>query len=141
MLSVSDDVQNLFPGRSKLVGEGQSAYRVAAMEELDYLPELIHVVQPPPPPVGSIRADSVTIVFGIFIDEQGRVRIPIIQDAGKGQVDLAVLESMQQALSQWRFSPPVIEGRPVMVRVQQPFRLNASAPEDHATVVDPSGES
>lgn len=128
MLSVSDDVQNLFPGRTKLVGEGQSEYRVAAMDELDYLPELIHAVPPPPPPTGSVRAPSVTVVFGIFIDEEGRVRIPLLQDAGGGLVDLAVLESVQWALLQWRFTPPTIEGRPVMVRVQQPFRLNGTRP-------------
>lgn len=125
LLAVSDDVQNLFPQR-KLVGRGQSTYRVASLTELDYMPELISAVQPPPPPPGSIGAPSVTIVFQIFIDENGRVRIPLIQDAGNGKVDLQVLETVQHALMQWRFTPPLIEGRPVMVRVQQPFRLTAT---------------
>ena len=63
---------------------------------------------------------------------EGYVRIPIIQDAGNGKVDLQVLESLQQALAQWRFSPPTVEGRPVMAQVQQTFELtdsSASIPE------------
>ena len=138
MLSVSDDVQNLFPGRSKLVGEGQSVYRVAAMSELDYVPELIHAVQPPTPPADLIRAESVLVVFGVFIDETGRVRIPVLQDSGGGLVDISVLESAQSALLQW---PPTIEGQPVMVRVQQPFRFSGIAPEadDLAVTNPPSG--
>lgn len=141
MLSVSDDVQNLFPGRSKLIGEGQSAYRVAAMEDLDYVPELIHAVPPPTPPVDLIRAESVVVVFGIFIDETGRVRIPVLQDAGGGRVDLSVLESAQRALLQWRFTPPTIEGQPVIVRVQQPFRFSGVAPGvDDLAVTDPASD-
>lgn len=128
MLSVGDDLENLFPGGVKTVGEGQSVYRVAAMEDLDYLPELLHVVQPPPPPVDAIRGDRVNIVFGMFIDEAGKVRMPMLQEAGEGNVDLQVLESVQHALKQWRFTPPTIEGRPVTVRVQQPFQLNSSSP-------------
>jgi hypothetical protein len=128
MLSVSDDVQNVFPGRGKLVGEGQSAYRVAAMEDLDYLPELVHVVPPPSPAPGLIGAESVTVMFGLFIDPKGRVRIPVLQDAGGGLVDLSVLAATQEALLQWRFTPPVIEGQPVMVRTQQPFRFNGLSP-------------
>lgn len=137
MLSVGDDVQNLFPGGVKTVGEGQSVYRVAAMEDLDYLPELIHAVPPPPPPADAIRGDRVDVVFGMFIDEEGKVRMPMLQKAGEGKVDLQVLESVQQALKQWRFMPPTIEGRPVTVRVQQPFQLNSSPPMADDAVSDP----
>lgn len=124
-LSVSDDVQNLFPDR-KIVGSTHQAYRVATLDDLDYMPALVRIVQPPPPPKGSIDGGSVTVVFRIFIDQEGRVRIPILQDAGGGRVDLAVLEDLQETLLQWRFTPPRVEGQVVVAQVQQPFELSAA---------------
>ena len=125
-LSVSDDVQNLFPDR-KIVGQTHQAYQVATLDDLDYMPALVRIVQPPSPPKGSIQDGPVTVVFRMFIDQEGRVRIPILQEAGNGQVDLAVLEDLQQTLLQWRFTPPRMEGQVVVAQVQQPFELSAAA--------------
>lgn len=58
---------------------------------------------------------SVTVEF--FIDETGRVRMPMVYEA---QNDILAGLSLL-AVEQWRFSPPSSRNQPVLVRVRQKF--------------------
>ena len=44
-------------------------------------------------------------------------------------VDTQILEAVQNALVQWKFRPPIIEGKSVVVRVLQPFRFYPAGEE------------
>ena len=58
--------------------------------------------------------------MGFYIDETGKVRIPVVEeyDGHRGIVDAAY-----NAIRQWEFKPPTVKGKPVTVRVEQPFEF------------------
>lgn len=126
--SVSDDVQNLFSNR-KLIQRGSESYQVAELRELDRLPEPIHVVEPLPPHPELVGSEDINVVFSFYIDTSGVVRIPSLENTGNRVVDPQILEAVQNALFQWKFKSPTIDGQPVVVRVLQPFRFSAVSKE------------
>lgn len=126
--SVSDDVQNLFTNR-KLVQRGSESYRVAELRDLDRLPEPVHIVEPLPPHPELVGAEGVDVVFSFYIDAEGIVRIPSLENTGDQVVDSQILEAVQNALVLWKFRPPTIAGQPVVVRVLQPFHFSAKREE------------
>tara|TARA_B110000444_G_C18364515_1_gene377508 strand:+ start:112 stop:342 length:231 start_codon:yes stop_codon:yes gene_type:complete len=73
------------------------------------------------------------VVFSFYIDTEGTVRIPSLEDTGDQVVDEQILEAVQNAFIQWEFRPPTIEGQPVVVRVLQPFcfsKKSGDVPDD-----------
>jgi len=52
-----------------------------------------------------------------YVDETGRVRMPIVTRAGSDLLGNLSIEAVEQ----WRFVPPSSQGRPVLVRVRQIF--------------------
>ncbi len=56
-------------------------------------------------------------VIQILIDEEGKVYLPRIVKA----TDPAFGYAAMQAVVEWRFDPPMAEGKPAVVRVQVPF--------------------
>ncbi len=57
------------------------------------------------------------VVVQYYIDESGRVRMPMVD-----QADNDVLAGLTlQAVEQWQFAPPTSHGRPVLVRARQEF--------------------
>ena len=100
---------------------------VRNFEELDRLPEPIDIVRPvidnniPP----AERIGNAVVSF--FIDETGKVRIPVVESY-EGHRGLA--DSAYNAILQWKFKPPTISGRPVVVRVSQPFDFKPSPDAD-----------
>ena len=93
--------------------------RVYSPEELDSIPEPIEIVQPQYPQefkdegvVGEVR-----VLF--YIDEQGAVRVPHVTEYTHEEfAEVALL-----AVSQWKFNPPMRNGRPVSILVSQPFNF------------------
>ena len=120
--SVADDVGSLFRNR-KLVGQGNDRYEVAELKDLDQMPEPIYIVEPRRPHPELVGAEALHVLYTFFIDDEGAVRMPTFEDAGGRDVDAQILAAIQEALEQWKFKPPTIDGNAVVVRVQQPFRF------------------
>lgn len=91
---------------------------IAKASELDHLPKPLKIVEP------KIYADipeddrSGVMVFEFFIDKEGRIRLPSLAESeGDDRLAQAALE----ALSQWRFEPPIVDGEPTAVYIRQKF--------------------
>lgn len=121
-LTPSLALEALMPGVGRQNQEGQ-AYSVASLRELDQLPTPTKVVEPYLYRSEGEKNHGLRVVFHFFIDQEGRVRIPIADESALAEVDELVLEAVHKALVQWEFTPPTIDGRPVVVRAAQPFQI------------------
>lgn len=61
------------------------------------------------------------VVFEYFIDQTGLVRMPLLV---RIDGDMILADAVSGALRQWRFEPPTVNGRPVVVQVRQAFVFN-----------------
>ena len=93
---------------------------VRSFKELDGLPEPIKIVRPIINPDIPKEERAGTVVVGFYIDETGKVRIPIVEEY---EGHRSLVDSAYNAILQWEFKPPTIKGRPVTVRVEQPFEF------------------
>jgi len=60
-----------------------------------------------------------SVVLDYYVDESGRVRMPVIR-----QSEHQALAGLSlAAIEQWQFKPPVSRNKPVLVRVQQKFEF------------------
>ena len=95
--------------------------RVYAPDEIATRPELVKKVMPIYPPIARNRGLEGLVVVEVVIDRQGHIeddRVKVVQSVPG--LDQAAID----ALRQWRFRPGRDkEGRPVLVRVQIPFRF------------------
>lgn len=99
--------------------ERRLAYRTFKLRELDRIPTPIKVVSPAASALGPTAARrSVTVEF--YIDQEGRVRLPSVNRAEAATVDAT---NAIAAVRQWRFEPPLRNGRPVLVIAQQQFNF------------------
>ena len=99
---------------------GAYAYRAHKMRDLDRIPNLVKVIQPLYD-VGSVKTPTkVTVQF--YIDEEGRVRLPAVSRA-MNEANEPLAASALQAVSQWRFEPPLAKGSPVLVAASQEFNF------------------
>jgi TonB family protein len=97
---------------------GSYAYGAHKMRDLDRIPNLIKVIQPLYD-VGSVKSPTkVSVQF--YIDEEGRVRLPAVSRA-MNDANEPLAASALQAVSQWRFEPPLAKGSPVLVAASQEF--------------------
>jgi len=99
--------------------QGSYAYRSFSLRELDRIPTPIEVVSPVPPPLDP-KIGKKTVVVDFYIDEEGSVRMPAVRRA-EANDDFAA--SAMAAVRQWKFEPPTVEGRAVMVHAQQEFNF------------------
>lgn len=95
----------------------------ADFDDLDTFPERIKTVKPIVSQKLINKHDNTTGVFSFYIDTEGYVRLPHINRT-EGKIDIRLLEAAQDALEQWRFTPPTRKGRKVIVEVSQPFTFN-----------------
>jgi TonB family protein len=100
--------------------QGSYAYRTHALRELDRIPTPIHVVTPDTPTPGPDTRAKHTVNVEFFIDEQGQVRLPCVTREEAGSVYAACA---LDAVRQWRFDPPMVKGRPVLVLATQQFNF------------------
>jgi len=103
-----------------------NAIELADVDNLDQFPEPIYVVEPKVP--GSLvrKSDGSFGVFKFFIDTEGRVRLPHVDSVRGGTVDVRLLEAAQDALEEWQFAPPTVNGKRVVVQVKQPFHFTTN---------------
>jgi TonB family protein len=100
--------------------QGIYVYRTHALRELDRIPTPIHVVNPVTPTPGPHARYKQTVNVEFYIDEQGQVRLPAVSRDEAGSVYAA---SALDAVRQWRFAPPTVKGRPVLVLATQQFNF------------------
>ena len=88
-----------------------------SLRELDRPPALKRDGAPlyPAELAGASAGGSALVEF--FIDEKGRVRMPVIESADHGLIGIAAVD----AVLKWEFEPPVRNGKPAVVRVKQRF--------------------
>jgi len=100
--------------------KGSYAYRTHALRELDRIPTPIHVVTPDTPAPGPETRYQHSVNVEFFIDEQGQVRLPCVAREEAGSVYAACA---LDAVRQWRFDPPTVKGRAVLVLATQQFNF------------------
>lgn len=108
--------------REKLV------YQAREPGELDRLPKPKQIVQPvyydawaAKGLVGDVRVD-------FYIDEDGQVRMPFVDNAAPDRLAIAALTAVQQ----WKFEPALYRGKPALVHVSQIFKFAGSVPRSVA---------
>lgn len=92
-------------------------YSACQLRNLDSIPEPVHVVQPQ---LAALPTKPVTVTVEFYIDEEGKVRAPTVE---RSEADNIYAAAAVEAVSQWRFAPPLRRGRPVLVAAQQDFRF------------------
>ena len=95
---------------------------LCSVTELDAQPAPTHTVSPQHP--GMTRDGKVTpgrAVLEFIIDEKGTPRMPVVVST----TDADFATTAADALSQWRFTPPLRHGKPVAVKVRQEFVFSA----------------
>jgi len=95
------------------------AYRTYSLQELDRIPEPQKTVSPRYPQEVAQRHVLGTVRVDFYIDEQGRVRLPIVPLGASRELAGAAIE----AIRQWQFSPPLRQGDAVLVRASQEFNF------------------
>ncbi len=86
--------------------------------ELDSIPTPIEMDQPKLSPKLVQGSPGATVKFEFFIDQEGKVRMPIVKEFETEEMAAAI---MLESLLKWRFEPPTRKGRPVMTRAVVPF--------------------
>jgi TonB family protein len=95
-------------------------YQVCSLRDLDRIPVPRHIVAP----AASLRSDAGEVKVEFYIDEQGRVRIPVARETS----DAAFANAAVDAVSQWQFDPPTSKGKPVLVHAVQIFTIQSETP-------------
>ena len=95
--------------RGKSVG-GSAGYRPIAFVDLDRIPKPVRQPLPTFPVglAGKVKTGEANLTF--FVDETGRVRVPVVTAASEPEFGTAALE----IVTTWTYEPPVRGGRPVV---------------------------
>jgi len=93
------------------------AFRAREVPELDRAPKALKTPSPVNPAAAGDPPLTGTTRIGFFIDEHGRVRMPVVLSADDERLGWAALV----AIEQWRFARPLLNGRPVLTRATQVF--------------------
>ena len=92
------------------------AYKPQSLRALDAIPTPVHVVQPIYPKEWSAQGMHGKVTVDFYIDETGAVRMPSVLTLPEYPLLAA---SAVTAVREWRFAPPLCQGRPVLVHCQQ----------------------
>lgn len=95
-------------------------YHVCSLRDLDRIPVPHHVVAPTSP----LRPDAGEVKVDFYIDEEGRVRIPVARETS----DAVFANAAVDAIGQWQFEPPTSKGKPVLVHAVQIFTIKSETP-------------
>lgn len=109
-------------------------HRIWPASQLDTHPAPTHTVSPQHP--GKTQDGKITpgrAVLEFIIDEKGTPRMPVVVSS----TNLNFAATAADALSQWRFTPPLRRGKPVAARVRQEFVFTADT-ERSSSVGSPS---
>jgi TonB family protein len=101
------------------------AFSACTLSQLDRTPTPVKIVKPEYPEklARSSHGGHVTVEF--YIDEQGRARMPSVnRQTIEANEELAATAVM--AVEQWRFEPPLLNGKPVLTLAEQDFSFKPS---------------
>jgi TonB family protein len=110
------------PGRDSLLeAYGRESmsfeYQVRDLRDLDRIPTPIRVVKPALAARSGDASGQGRVTVDFYIDETGRVRMPSVSRSEDNALGWAAV----QAVSQWTFGPPTVDGVPVTVHATQDF--------------------
>ncbi len=91
--------------------------KIATLAALDHQPRAFFRVAPTYPPVLDEQGVSGEAEIKFIIDRKGRARAPQIVSATHEEFGWAAATAVQQ----WFYEPPLVQGKPVDVRVTLPF--------------------
>jgi TonB family protein len=103
--------------------ENKAAIRTVAWSELAEPPARISSANPKYPAALRAQRPAGTAVVSFIIDTSGAVRVPAVIAADRAEFGAAALE----AVKQWRFESPQLEGTPVNVEVERRFFFGPAA--------------
>jgi TonB family protein len=98
------------------------SYRVSRLSELDRIPTPAKVVSPVYPPTADQERQEATVTVFFYIDEQGTVRMPAVSRESSEANEILAGAALQ-AVTEWKFEPPMSKGRPVLVAARQDFHF------------------
>ena len=92
--------------------------KVCAAGELDHPIEVLQAVTPiHPGKIDRVAQPNGSTLVDFYVDEKGTTRMPVVVET----TSEIYAQAAVSALSQWRFSSPTRQGKPVAVRVRQKF--------------------
>ncbi len=100
------------------------AYRPHGLRSLDAIPTPLHVTQPVYPKEWIDQGLRGTVTVDFYIDETGAVRMPSVSTAQNPLLAAAAANAVRE----WKFSPPLHKGRPVLAHCQQLFKFEPETP-------------
>jgi TonB family protein len=99
---------------------GKLVYQPCEPARLDATPRLVQRVEPYYPKQFYVEGATGTVLLDFYIDERGRVRMPMV----KGATESFLAATTVEAVRQWRFDSPMSQGKPVLVHVNQEFTFH-----------------
>jgi TonB family protein len=92
-------------------------YEVRTLRDLDRIPAPLRIVRPVLPARADRSQPAARVTVDFYIDETGRVRLPAVSRSEDNELAWAAV----QAVAQWTFVPPTVNGVPVTVLASQRF--------------------
>jgi TonB family protein len=92
-------------------------YKPHGLRTLDGIPTPIHVTQPVYPKEWVDQGIGGSVTVNFYIDETGAVRMPAVDSTANPFLASAAAAAVRE----WKFSPPLRKGRPVLAHCQQIF--------------------
>lgn len=109
-------------GGPRRVVRADTPIELPNFSHLDRTPALLHQITPQFPPAVRERVAKGTVVVKYFVDATGRVRLPAVISATDPELGAAAVAAMRQ----WRYEPPLIDGRPVIALERHSFEFSAT---------------
>ncbi len=111
-------------GDTLLGVEKKSPDKIVPLASLDAPLKIVSRREAPFPLLAPAGMEAGEAVIECLIDKTGRVRLPRIKSASDDAFGYAAV----QAASGWWFEPPLVNGKPVVVREEIPFRFAKRPP-------------
>ena len=116
-LVVVDDPMGMRTSNRLISHSNNFYYRVSEIYELDHQPKRIKTVMPTFPERMKLFEHSGQALIEFFLDPDGNVMAPGILSSSNDECGYAALG----AITEWKYEPPLKNGKPVYVRAEQPF--------------------
>ena len=101
----------------------KKAQRIYSSDELDQpLDPVVEISPQPPDRLGAVAKEGIVVVE-YLVDEDGKVRMPMIISSD----DQAFTNSVLLAITECRFAVPKHSGKPVITRVRQKFTFSPTS--------------
>lgn len=119
---VSQNLSEYLEARTLRVFGAKYAFKTHTLKELDKIPTPIVVVSPKYPSSLAEKGVKGRVTIDFYIDQEGNVRMP----SASPKEDPRLTGLAIDALSKWKFDPPTVNGKPVLVKVSQVFNFGGA---------------